>query len=770
LYDTYNYQGQLIEAEAATGVTPVVVDDQDYSYNNDGSISSDADTPSGAAQVQCFQYDYLGRLQTAWSQGGTSCASSPTTTLESGASAPYWDAYTYNIAGDMTKEVSTPASGTATTYANTFPATTGADGPHAIASQTDSGGSTATTTFGYDAAGNTTSIATGSTTDTLNWNATGYAPGELASVTSGATTVAGYVYDASGNLLMQTDGNTTTLYLADEQITSTTTSSGTTTAGTRYYSLGGRTVAARTSAGTVSYLLGNQQGTDSVAINASNLALTRRYYDPYGNQIGTAPTAWPGTKGFVGGTADPATGLTNLGAREYDPVTGTFMSTDPELKPDDPQDLDPYAYAYAEGDPVGNSDPSGLGISTGGIGNTCEGSNCGGVNWGNSHGNEGTPIGTDPTVPVAPTTTTVAGVTLPNSYPNLHKMVVDYKNALPLFLRDFGDTDTPGSEFWALEWMCNNSAYAGACGQGLSNDLLAAYRQKTEAIAFDFAGLAEGISDALPGGLPPGEAKFDLADDAAATADANTISEDFEGANCSFSQGTLVLLASGKAVPISSLKPGDMVLATSTTTGKTSPEKVTATDVHHDTNLYNLTVKTSHGAAVIHTTSNHLFWDPSLNYWIPAKQLKTGEKLKTPDGSLAVADGGTIPAGHDGWMWDLTVPGNGDHDFYVTVGSVSVLVHNNDGECGITPSDLSGSTASNYNRYLKSLPSGAEEPTITQLPDGNVQFDANVPARNIPGSYATYTKVVDPEGRTVTFYKTTYAPDGSVVHVKVKYP
>jgi gamma-glutamyltranspeptidase len=51
-----------------------------------------------------------------------------------------------------------------------------------------------------------------------------------------------------------------------------------------------------------------------------------------------------------------------------------------------------------------------------------------------------------------------------------------------------------------------------------------------------------------------------------------------------------------------------------------------------------------------------------------------------------------------------------------------------------------------------------------------VQFDANVPATNIPGSYATYTKVVDSAGNTVTFYKTTYAPDGSMVHVKVKYP
>lgn len=39
-----------------------------------------------------------------------------------------------------------------------------------------------------------------------------------------------------------------------------------------------------------------------------------------------------------------------------------------------------------------------------------------------------------------------------------------------------------------------------------------------------------------------------------------------------------------------------------------------------------------------------------------------------------------------------------------------------------------------------------------------------------PGSYATYTKVVNSDGKTIGFYKTTYAPDGSIVHVKVKYP
>jgi hypothetical protein len=32
--------------------------------------------------------------------------------------------------------------------------------------------------------------------------------------------------------------------------------------------------------------------------------------------------------------------------------------------------------------------------------------------------------------------------------------------------------------------------------------------------------------------------------------------------------------------------------------------------LQHDTDLYNLTVKTSRGTAVIHTTSRHLFWNP----------------------------------------------------------------------------------------------------------------------------------------------------------------
>jgi RHS repeat-associated protein len=109
----------------------------------------------------------------------------------------------------------------------------------------------------------------------------------------------------------------------------------------------------------VAYLVGDQQGTDALAINATTLVLTRRYYDPFGNPLGSAPSAFPdGQKGFVGGIADSATGLTNLGAREYQPATGSFISPDEILVPHVPQDLNPYA--YAKDDPATLSDSSGL--------------------------------------------------------------------------------------------------------------------------------------------------------------------------------------------------------------------------------------------------------------------------------------------------------------------------------------------------------------------------------------------------------------------------
>ena len=132
------------------------------------------------------------------------------------------------------------------------------------------------------------------------------------------------------------------------------------------------------------------------------------------------------------------------------------------------------------------------------------------------------------------------------------------------------------------------------------------------------------------------------------------------------------------------MKPGDKVLATDTKTGRTQPEAVTAVLVHHDTDLYDLKVKANGLTAVIDTTSSHLFWVPGTGghsgRWPKAGALKYGTHLRTPSGGTATVAGGYTPRTTTGWMWDLTVPGNNDHDFYVATIAAPVLVHNIDCE------------------------------------------------------------------------------------------
>jgi len=164
--------------------------------------------------------------------------------------------------------------------------------------------------------------------------------------------------------------------------------------------------------------------------------------------------------------------------------------------------------------------------------------------------------------------------------------------------------------------------------------------------------------------------------------DAGSEAED-AAASCggeSFTAATRVLLASGAAIPISQLKPGEKVLAADTKTGRTQAEAVTAVLVHHDADLYDLKIRDHRTTSVIDTTSNHLFFVPGAGgqagRWVKAAALRNGTHLRTPDGTGAVVAAGWAPVQRDGWMWDLTVPGGNDHDFYIDTEAASVLVHN----------------------------------------------------------------------------------------------
>lgn len=59
------------------------------------------------------------------------------------------------------------------------------------------------------------------------------------------------------------------------------------------------------------------------------------------------------------------------------------------------------------------------------------------------------------------------------------------------------------------------------------------------------------------------------------------------------------------------------------------------------------------------------------------------------------------------------------------------------------------------------------EVKVTKLADGAVKFELRVPGK-VPGSSATYVKIVDKNGKTQQLPKTTLDPKGNVVHVKDK--
>ncbi|MET9675854.1 ricin-type beta-trefoil lectin domain protein [Streptomyces sp. NPDC006482] len=173
-----------------------------------------------------------------------------------------------------------------------------------------------------------------------------------------------FVYDADGNQLVRRNPGRTTLTLGTDELTVDTASTATPKpqTGIRTYPIPGGMAIVRTGAGTAAgafvVQVADHHGTDGLAVDLSTLAATRRVSDPFGNPRGAQPATWAGGKGFVGGSKDTATGLTNLGARQYQPTTGRFISADPLLDTADPQSWN--GYAYADNNPATNSDPDGL--------------------------------------------------------------------------------------------------------------------------------------------------------------------------------------------------------------------------------------------------------------------------------------------------------------------------------------------------------------------------------------------------------------------------
>lgn len=359
-YLNYDYEAgtrRLTRSYVTDDVHGYMPQELKFTQDDAGNTTSifDATTQGSTTKpdYQCFAYDGHRRQTEAWTPKTADCATKGRTTANIDGVAPYWTSYTYNQAGQRKTETQHADAGDKTTD---YTYRTPQNQPHPLV-KTETNGKTQT--YAYDKTGNTTSRPSGAGQQTLAWNA----EGKLARTSEGLFQT-DYLYDANGELLIRRakgDGDTV-LYLGATEVRLTAKDTIKTLSGSRYYTANSQTIAIRTATpGTsarLSFLAADHHGTASLTLDATTFAATKRYTAPFGASRGEKTTNWPDDKAFLGKPADTATGLTHIGAREYDPGIGQFISVDPLLVPDKHQSLN--GYAYANNSPATFSDPTGL--------------------------------------------------------------------------------------------------------------------------------------------------------------------------------------------------------------------------------------------------------------------------------------------------------------------------------------------------------------------------------------------------------------------------
>ena len=354
---TYDSAGRLgTEADPLTGATLT------YAYNADSQPASVGYSAGGApGPKQVFGYDALNRLasDTLTAASGTTLAS---------------QAYGYDTNGNLTSQATSGTTGAGTT-------TYGYDQANRLTSAASGG---TTTSYGYDGDGNLTQAGSTSyaynaqdqvTTSTASGAATSYAytlSGALATITPPSGTAQSYTanafgqqvsvpggisygYDGLGRLATRTAGSGATS-MAYAGTGTTLASDGTSTYS---YTPAGAITATKTSGGTGYATLTNLHGdlTAAFAPTSSATALSgSAAYSPYGSATtaGTMPAI-----GYQGGYTDPSTSQVNMNARWYNPATGSFTANDTIGGTPVPSALNGGPYAYAGGNPLTSTDPTG---------------------------------------------------------------------------------------------------------------------------------------------------------------------------------------------------------------------------------------------------------------------------------------------------------------------------------------------------------------------------------------------------------------------------
>lgn len=363
---SYDYDDQTrlvtgVNMSAVRASSPQL-DDLRYSYDPAGNrvrtVNTQGHGDRAPVRTECYDYDTLNRLTDAWT-ATDNCAAVPSQAVVGGPN-PYWTSWSFNPGGQRAAEVQHAKAGDSVTTYEYNQAKTSDAKAHSVKSSSTKSPSLAGTpglaakaadnTYDYDEFGNTTGRPGPTGRQTLNWDE----QNRLASVQAGGATTR-FVYDADGDQVLRKDPGSSTLYLPMQELRYDNATQRVT--GTRYYKFSDVQVAVRIGDADPIYSVSDPHSTATVAVTSGQFAVTRREFDPYGKQVGAGQGTWPDNRGFLNAPVNPGIGLVDVGARKYDPQLGRFISVDPKMDTENPQQLN--AYTYANDNPVTYSDPSG---------------------------------------------------------------------------------------------------------------------------------------------------------------------------------------------------------------------------------------------------------------------------------------------------------------------------------------------------------------------------------------------------------------------------
>ncbi|WP_455354058.1 RHS repeat-associated core domain-containing protein [Streptomyces sp. SYSU K217416] len=688
VYGSYYYDEftrRMTQSVFDRSVAPGRISDTRYSYDEAGNVTKITDTPGGASpgdgktDTQCFVYDKLRQMTSVWS-AKDDCQAAPSKDTVGGPDA-YWQSYKFDAAGNRTELVEHDTTGdTSKNVTRTYTyGKAGVGGPNALAEVKSVGpGGERLNTFAYDKAGNTTTRQHGGTTQTLEWDVEGQLRKVTEPVEGGGTKATSYLYDTNGERLIRTgaDGSRT-LYLGEAELT---VGADLTARAERFYAHPDGAVTVRATGGVRQLMLSDHHGSSDTVVDlvATGMPVTRRKMLPFGEARGAQPSTWPGQRGFVGGTVDKDTGLTRLGARDYDPATGRFITVDPMVDYGQPATMNPYA--YSNNAPATFSDPSGLffpiliGIAA--------------------------RIAIQAAIRAAARRAAqiaarkaAAALKRRLAAEAKKRILAEARKRAAKAAREAAKkraaAKRAAAKRAAQRAAAKRAAQRRAAAQARAKAQRAAAKRASAKRAAQRKAAARAKPKAKPRSQPKAKPKPSQAKKPAAKRVAKevkneareTAKDEATNAACesnSFTGGTLVLMADGSRKPISKVKVGDLVIATDPKTGRTSVQTATATIIGKGAkDLVKVTLAIpgdkAGKSATVTATAGHPFWVPSLRAWLDAGTLLPGQWLQTSAGTwVQVSD-------VQRWTERTTVHNltvTDAHTYYVLAGAAPVLVHN----------------------------------------------------------------------------------------------